>query len=122
MSVPAGATASACATAGWPRTVAGQPARETVPSSPATHAWGDPAVVGRCGVPALAPTTDQCLSVDGVDWVVRTLSDGASFTTYGTEPALEVLVPDAYAPEPLLLPAFTALARTLPRNGRACVG
>ena len=36
---------------------------------------------------------------------LRTLSDGASATTYGRDPAIEVLIPKAYAPEPLLLPA-----------------
>ena len=38
----------------------------------------------------------------------------------GTEPALEVLVPKKYSPEPLLLPAFSAAAQNLPANGLAC--
>jgi hypothetical protein len=84
------------------------------------RAWGDPAIIATCGWPALGPTTDECLEVDGVHWVVEQLSDGAKFTTYGRDPAIEVLVPAAYAPEPLLLPAFRAAARALPDNGRRC--
>jgi hypothetical protein len=82
--------------------------------------WGEPAIIATCGWPALGPTADECLEVDGVDWVVQRLSDGARFTTYGRDPAVEVLVPHAYAPEPLLLPAFGDAARALPANGRRC--
>ncbi len=68
----------------------------------------------------MAPTTAECLRVNDVDWVIRTLTDGASFTTYGTDPALEVLVPGAYAPEPMILPDLTTLAASLPTNGHRC--
>jgi hypothetical protein len=104
----------------WPDTVSGQAPVETTAGSPAVVAWGDPPVVARCGLAALPPTTQECLAVDGVDWVVRELSDGAAFTTFGRDPAIEVLVPDAYAPEPLQLPAFADAARALPANGRTC--
>ncbi|CCH78468.1 Secreted protein [Nostocoides japonicum T1-X7] len=110
----------ACRTPAWPSTVAGHERVDTSPSSPRVAAWGDPAVIARCGVAALAPTTDQCVEVSGVDWVAVPLSDGAKFTTFGTTPALEVLVPSAYAPEPLLLPAFAAVAKSLPTNGLTC--
>ena len=93
---------------------------ETTADTEAVVAWGDPPVIARCGLGALGPTTEQCLDVDGVDWVVREASDGAVFTTFGRDPAIEVLVPDAYAPEPLLLPAFGDAARALPGNGRTC--
>ena len=52
--------------------------------------------------------------------MVSPLSDGTKFTTFGTDPAIEVLVPKAYAPEPLLLPAFVPAAKALPTNGRHC--
>ena len=58
-----------------------------------------------CGLPAPAPTTDSCVVVDGVDWVVRELTDGTA-VTFGREPAIEVLVPQEHGPVPLLLPAF----------------
>ncbi len=84
-------------------------------------AWGSPAIIARCGLPTLPPTTDECIRVDSVDWVIRRLSDGAAFTTYGTDPAIEVLVPNAYAPEPMVLPDFSAVAGALPATGRHCV-
>ena len=77
-------------------------------------------VVARCGVAALAPTETECLEVDGVGWIPEELSDGIRFTSFGTDPALEVLVPRDYAPEGLLLPAFADAASALPGNGLAC--
>jgi hypothetical protein len=108
------------ADAAWPHEVSGLARRDTSPSAPNVAAWGDPAVIALCGVPALPPTTEECVSVSGVDWVAHRLSDGVRFTTFGTDPAIEVLVPEAYAPEPLLLPAFGAAASALPPNGRHC--
>ncbi|HEX2704465.1 MAG TPA: DUF3515 family protein [Candidatus Lustribacter sp.] len=119
---PSGAAGAACraAAARWPTKVGRAERVTTTPESPGTAAWGDPALIARCGLAPLTPTTEDCLGVDGVDWVVRRLRDGASFTTYGTDPALEVLIPAAYVPEPTLLPAFGAAARALPQNGRHC--
>ncbi len=104
----------------WPDRVHNEPSVDTSPASPAVHAWGDPAIIARCGVAALGPTTEQCIEVDGVDWVARRLSDGVAFTTFGRDPAIEVLVPHAYAPEPLVLPAFGPAAEALPRNALTC--
>lgn len=73
--------------------VGGRERRETDAQS--TAAWGAPPVVLRCGVTPPAPTTDPCLSVEGVDWVVRQTDAATVFTTYGREPALEVSVPAA---------------------------
>jgi hypothetical protein len=84
------------------------------------RAWGDPAIIARCGLSPVGPTTDQCLDVSGVDWVAHQLTDGVRFTTYGRSPAIEVLVPSAYKPEPLVLPAFAAAASTIPQGERHC--
>jgi hypothetical protein len=92
----------------------------TRPDDRSVAAWGDPAVIARCGLDPLGPTTDDCVTVDGVDWVVRSLSDGSAATTYGRDPAIEVLAPSAYGAVPLLLPAFSTVARALPVNGRHC--
>ncbi|MCC2318165.1 DUF3515 domain-containing protein [Cellulomonas chengniuliangii] len=75
-------------------------------TSQASAAWGSPeaAVVLRCGVDAPPPTTDRCVTVEtpggpSVDWVTvagEPDADGATdwtFTTYGREPAVELLVP-----------------------------
>ncbi|HYN65722.1 MAG TPA: DUF3515 family protein [Ornithinibacter sp.] len=122
MSTPSAASGAACAAAGplLPSTVSGLTRRTTEPGSPGVAAWGDPAVIARCGVAALGPTDTECLEVDGVGWIPDPLSDGTRFTSFGTDPALEVLVPKTYAPEPLLLPAFAPAAKALPSNGLAC--
>jgi hypothetical protein len=75
-----------------PDTVADQPARET--DAQGTGAWGEPAsVLLRCGVAPLGPTTDRCVSVDGIDWVIdESRKPNFLFTTYGRTPAVEVLV------------------------------
>ncbi|HRV58113.1 MAG: DUF3515 domain-containing protein [Phycicoccus sp.] len=114
-----GGDACRSATEAFPSTVSGMPRLDSV-TAPGTAAWGDPAVIARCGVPGLAPTDVECVEVDDVGWIPRELSDGTAFTSFGTDPALEVLVPTAYAPEPLLLPAFGAAAKALPPNGLAC--
>ena len=110
----------ACAAATWPETIAGQARTPTDPEGPWVAAWGDPAIIARCGLPALEPTTLDCVEVDGIDWIVRELSDGTAMSTYGTDPAIEVLVPVAYGPGPLLLPAFGDAARALPKSEREC--
>lgn len=70
----------------------------------ATAAWGDPraAVVLRCGVEPLGPTTDRCQSVTTpqgptIDWVVLEDMGDWTFTTYGRVPAVELVVPQAVA-------------------------
>lgn len=75
-----------------PEQVAEQDLRET--NSQATAAWGDPSkVVLRCGVQVPGPTTDSCASVNDVDWIIRETegSDTWIATTYGRNPAVEVL-------------------------------
>jgi hypothetical protein len=109
-----------CSALAWPSSVGGQAETDTTPPSPRAAAWGSPAIVATCGWPALGPTDQECLDIDGVYWVAEPLSDGVRFTTFGRDPAIEVLVPDAYKPEPLLLPAFRRAAEALPTNGRHC--
>lgn len=76
-----------------PDEVSGQKARKA--SSQGTKAWGDPSIaVVRCGVTPPGPTTDQCVSVSGVDWISKASDedDTWAFTSYGRTPAVEVLV------------------------------
>ncbi|HMT89624.1 MAG TPA: DUF3515 family protein [Dermatophilaceae bacterium] len=122
VTLPDAATDPACAALvdRWPQEVSGLTSRPVSVSSPAARAWGDPAVIAICGYPAPAPSTAECVAVDGVDWVIQRRSDGVQFTSYGRSPAMDVLVPSRYSPEPLLLPAFAAAARSLPETGRHC--
>lgn len=122
VSVPtASGSSSVCQQLAWPAQLGELTARPTDPADRAVAAWGDPPVIARCGLAALTPTTLECLEVNGVDWVIRTLDDGAAFATFGTDPAIEVLVPSTYAPEPMLLTDFTEVAASLPSNGHACI-
>ena len=114
------ASAPVCASAAWPAEVSGHARVDTQPQAPSVAAWGDPAIIARCGLEPLGPTTQECVTVDGVDWVVRRLTDGSAATTFGRDPAIEVLAPGDYGPVPLLLPAFTPVASALPENGRRC--
>jgi hypothetical protein len=70
----------------------------------ATTAWGEvgSAVVLRCGVEPLGPTTERCESVTTpngptIDWVVVEADGDWTFTTYGRVPAVEVRVPGSVA-------------------------
>jgi hypothetical protein len=60
-------------------------------------AWGDPPVVLQCGVDLPAgPTSDPCMTVNGVDWIVDNADDEeapATFLSYGRSPGVRVTVP-----------------------------
>src|SRR5699024_3799204 len=86
------ATDPLCAEAmvAMPEESAGHERRRT--DSQSTAAWGEPAAaVFRCGVQRSGPTTDECVSANGVDWVAREEGTNWRITTYGHEPAMEVL-------------------------------
>lgn len=101
----------------WPSTVAGKSQRDISPGADAAAAWGDPAIIARCGALPPAPSP-ACLTVDDVDWVLTTLSDGTKAETYGRSPAIEVLLPSGYLPE--VLTAFTSVARRIPQGEHRC--
>lgn len=96
-------------------------------TSQASRAWGDPAIVLRCGVDPLGPTTDPCLSIpdpagaNPVDWVASTQdSEGErTFTTYGRVPAVEVTIPEGY-PGDAVLAELAGPVATLPQD-RECL-
>lgn len=101
--LPVGAAAYTCAdfTSSLPEQVLGQVVTATDPQSALVNAWGDPAIVARCGVPtpaALTPTS-QLITINGVDWLPEQLERGYLFTTVGRQLNVEVSVPDAYSPE-----------------------
>ncbi|MET0843017.1 MAG: DUF3515 family protein [Mycetocola sp.] len=77
-----------------PEVVAEKPQRET--AAQATGAWGDPAaVILHCGVAVPGPTTDACISLNGVDWIAdesEAADDTYRYTTYGRDPAIEVVI------------------------------
>jgi hypothetical protein len=99
-----------------PAAVADQPLRRVEPES-AGHAWGDPAIVLRCGVPepaALRPDS-RLADVDGIGWLDEERGDAIVFTTVGQDVDVEVTVPSAYKPE---ADALADLSSALERAGR----
>jgi hypothetical protein len=122
VAVPPAGSDPACAQMAerLPQRLLSQERVTTSSSSPAVAAWGDPAIIWRCGVTPPAPTTKECVAVNGVDWVVDPLDDGTGFTTYGRTPAVQVLVPKAYAPETFALPALAAVVDEVPQGEHRC--
>lgn len=59
-------------------------------------AWGDPAVVLRCGVAVPSAPTTQLLTIDGVDWIAEPSETGVTWTTTRRRVTVEVFVPKSY--------------------------
>lgn len=80
-------------------------ARRDTKGSPLGAAWGDPAIVLRCGVgtPDGYSAVSPCQRVGGVDWFAPDdqISDQGKdvvLTTIGRKPRVEVVVPAEYRP------------------------
>lgn len=103
-----------------PEQVAENPLRET--NSQATAAWGNPSqVVLRCGVAVPGPTTEACASVNDVDWIIQEAGDVWTATTYGRDPAVEVLFdPDVVASSTVLVELGTPVSNV--EQTSECVG
>lgn len=87
----------------------------------ATAAWGTPsAILLRCGVPVPGPSTLLCATVKGVDWL-RDDSQAPNyiFTTYGRDPAVEVIVNGDEASGTEALIALSNAVGSIPAT-RAC--
>ena len=84
----------------------------------ATAAWGDPtAVILSCGFDAPAPTTQQCVSISGVDWIVdETDYPNLRMTTYGREPAVQVYVVTTDVTADAALSALGGTVSQLPKT------
>ena len=94
----------------------GHDRRDTSPASRRTAAWGDPALVLRCGVtrPPGLTATSEVLEVDEVEWFLAERPGAYVFTTAGRTTYVELRVPRstprdrATAPLVDLAPAITA--------------
>lgn len=61
-------------------------------NSQATAAWGVPSrVILRCGVNVPGLATDRCVSVNGIDWLIKEGDTVWTLTTFGRDPATEIL-------------------------------
>ncbi len=73
-------------------------------------AWGSPAVVLRCGVPAPPRPIGALFTADGVDWTPREDPDGVTWTTVGRPVSVQVRFPARYDSQgPLLATLSPAL-------------
>ena len=112
------ATDPVCAEAmvSLPDAVAGFDRRET--DSQATAAWGEPsAVILRCGVPVPGPTTEHCVTANGIDWVTRDDGEFWTLTTYGRSPAIEVLFDDTRAASSSVMVDLSSAVGRIPATG-----
>lgn len=97
-------------------------AKRRTTTGQATAAWGEPSlVVLRCGVPVLGPTTDKCVTVNGVDWVLKQKDQTWTITTYGRNPATELVLKENTIPSDTVLTEISAAAAKIPAT-RSCVG
>ncbi|UKA68380.1 DUF3515 domain-containing protein [Arthrobacter sp. FW306-05-C] len=91
-------------------------------NSQATAAWGEPSrLILRCGVNVPGPTTDRCVSVNGIDWLIREGDPVWTLTTFGREPATEILMdPDKISSAAVLADLADAVGK-IPAT-RKCLG
>jgi uncharacterized protein YceK len=106
-----------------PDTVDSQPKRET--NAQGTGAWGTPTnVILRCGVAVPGPTAAlPCVTAGGVDWLLDD-KDAPTYvyTTYGHDPAIEVIVDQNAATPGIALRDLGSAVSYSPENGHKCVG
>lgn len=94
-----------------PDEISDQQKRQT--NSQATAVWGNPSqLVLRCGVTPPPPSTDPCVTVNGVDWLAKEGESAWTLTTYGRIPATELLF------DPKVIPSSTVLAALAPAAGK----
>lgn len=82
-----------------------------------TGAWGNPAgVLLYCGIEASGPTTQECVNVNGVDWIVDdTRAPLYRFEAYGREPGLQVIVDSEKASGTAAVLDLSAVVKELPQ-------
>lgn len=83
-----------------------------------TAAWGDPSVVlFTCGLEPPAPSTLQCVSFGGVDWLVDDADrPNLRLTTYGRTPAAQVYVNTEKVSGDTALDAISLQVAALPQD------
>lgn len=103
-----------------PEVISGQQRRDT--NAQATGAWGEPpSVLLYCGVEVPSASTQRCIRVDNIDWLVND-ENAPSYVlrSYGREPAVDVVVDTTVTgATPALMALSRAVAHTQP-NGHAC--
>lgn len=81
--------------------------RRTTPDDASTAAWGDPAIVLRCGV-APGSALDDLYEFDGVQWAMHDTGATRTWTTLGRAVNVQVVIPDHYGDQAELLGSLAA--------------
>ena len=85
------------------------------PASPLTHAWGDPAIVLRCGVakpPGYSADSIQSTDVDGVVWFQQVQPKVVIWTAVRHGANIELDVPTSYAAQGAFLVSLGSAIRS----------
>ena len=91
-------------------------------NSQGTAAWGEPSrVILRCGVNVPGPTTDRCVTVNGIDWLLKEGDPVWTLTTYGRNPATEILMDPHKISSATVLAELANAAGKVPAE-RGCIG
>ena len=115
-----GATRAICARLvdRLPTHLDGHRSRVVEPPSPLTHAWGDPAIVLRCGVAVpngYSRTSINSTEVDGVLWFQQVGKDEVRWTAVRHQANIELTVPTSYdAQGGFLVDLGTAIKTSIP--------
>ncbi len=121
---PSGAHARACSELldALPDSVAGEQRRTVEPEDAYAAAWGDPAIVLRCGVPRPEGYDEfaTCQETNGVGWFIPEKQitgepEEIVMTTVGREQSVEVRLPEEYWPP---AEAMVDLADAIKRSTR----
>lgn len=116
------ANAEACAAAQvrLPATVDSKfPLRNTDAQS--TAAWGDPEVaLYHCGVSVPTVSDLPCFELGGVDWIRDDRGEEIVYTTFGRDPAVQVVIDTTKTTNQVVQDVTDAVA-TLPKDGHRCL-
>ncbi|GAA3391008.1 DUF3515 family protein [Cryptosporangium minutisporangium] len=105
-----------------PTTLSEHASRPVEPASASerTAAWGDPAIVLRCGIgppTTTAGSTGQLIVIDGVDWLVTEGEKQTFLRTVGLSVAVDLRLPAPYnvgRPGSLLRPLAEPILEAVP--------
>lgn len=106
-----------------PDTVDGKQRRRVEPADALAAAWGDPAIVLRCGVaePGALTPSSPCAEVNRVGWFAERVDAGYRFTTIGRSANVQVEVPYDHEPAADALVDIAAAVRDTVPETQPCV-
>ncbi|MFJ3382552.1 MULTISPECIES: DUF3515 family protein [unclassified Curtobacterium] len=86
-----------------------------------TAAWGDPsAALYHCGVAVPTVSDLPCFSQGSVDWIRDDQDKRIVYTTFGRDPAVQVVIDTSKTTSQVLQDIGTAVD-TLPKDGHKCL-